>query len=135
MHFSQNVVFGVPGQNISRTAGPNCMIFSELIFINKMYVLNELIYINKICVLNELDFHLKAEKIFFQTSNTKKCIFFYRGSVTIPHMIKKNSSEKSFHSKHTSTLPWYTSTEIWNIACLFVHIFWPVKRHYLTFKT
>ena len=54
MHFSQNVIFGVPGQNISITAGPNCMIFSELI------------YMNKICALNNLDFHLKAE-FFFQT--------------------------------------------------------------------
>ena len=40
-HFSQNVNFGVPGQNISRTAGPNCMNFSRLIYINKMCVLNE----------------------------------------------------------------------------------------------
>ena len=37
---------------------------------------SELIYINKIRVLNELDLHLKLETIFFQTSNTKKWIFF-----------------------------------------------------------
>ena len=37
---------------------------------------SELIYINKIRVLNELDLPLKLETIFFQTSNTKKWIFF-----------------------------------------------------------
>ena len=52
LNFSQNVIFGVPGQNISRATGSNCMIFSEVIYINKM------------CVLNELDFHLKAESFF-----------------------------------------------------------------------
>ena len=46
MHFSQNVIFGVPGQNISVTAGPNCMIFSELTDMNE------------VCALNNLDFHL-----------------------------------------------------------------------------
>ena len=64
MHFSQNVVFLIACQNISRTAGPNFLIFSELI------------YINKIRVLNELGLHLKVETISFQASNTKKCIFW-----------------------------------------------------------
>ena len=42
----------------------------------KLHDFFKLIYINKMCVLNQLDSHLKAEKLFFQTSNTKKCIFF-----------------------------------------------------------
>ena len=76
LNFSRNVIFGVLGQNISRTTGSDCMISSEVIYINKM------------CVLNELDFHLKAES--FQTSNTKKFIFLYRGSVTMHCMTRKN---------------------------------------------
>ena len=63
LHFSQHVVFEVPDQNISRTTGPNCMIFSELIYINKM------------CVLNQLDFHLKAEKLFFKLLIQKNVSF------------------------------------------------------------
>ena len=63
MNFSRNVIFGVPGQNISRTTGSNCMIFSEVIYINKM------------CVLNQLDFHLKAES-FFKLQRQKDLSFF-----------------------------------------------------------
>ena len=87
MHFSQNVIFGVPAKYLKNRC-------SKLL----------IIYINKMCVLNELDFYLKAES-FFKLEIQKKCIFFYRGSVTIHHMTKKNSSEKSFLAKHTSTPP------------------------------
>ena len=72
MHFSQNVIFGVPGQNISITAGPNCMIFSELTDMNKM------------CALNNLDFHLKTE-FFFSNLKYKKVHLLLRKCDHAPH--------------------------------------------------
>ena len=65
------------------------------------------------CVFKWIRFFTKKQTV-FQTSNRQKCIFFYCRSATRHHMTKKNLSEKSFHSKHTSTSPWYTSAKIWN---------------------
>ena len=97
----------VANSNTGRKASN--LIFDKLNMIPGKYT----VYINKMCILNELDFLLK-NKLFFKLQTEKSVSFFYCRIATMHHMTKKNLSEKSFHSKHTSTPPWYTSAKIWN---------------------